>query len=155
MFPWLSPHSQFLWRLLLIFVYVLFMYIEIYYEKTKGVAIASIIAAFINVVLNYICIQRFGYIAATYTTMSSYMLMSMMHYLFLRNIFKIEPELKDVYDFKMLTLISIVLVISGGVLGQLYNYTFLRFALILVLLVIGLIKRNTIINTVKLLKNRE
>ena len=79
----------------------------------------------------------------------------MMHYLFLRNIFKIEPELKDVYDFKMLTLISIVLVISGGVLGQLYNYTFLRFALILVLLVIGLIKRNTIIDTVKLLKNRE
>ena len=138
-----------------IFVYVLFMYVEIYYEKTKGVAVASIIAAVTNVVLNYVCIQQFGYIAAAYTTMMSYMLMSIMHYLFLRKIFKSDPELKGVYDFRMLLLISIALVISGVVLGQLYNNSLLRFTLIAVLLIIGFIKRGTIINTVKLLKNRE
>lgn len=138
-----------------IFVYVLFMYVEIYYEKTKGVAIASIIAAFTNVLLNYICIQQFGYIAAAYTTMISYMLMSIMHYLFLRKIFKIEPDLKNVYDYRMLLLISIALVISGVVLSQLYKTTFLRVAFIAVLIVVGLIKKETILNTIKLLKNHK
>lgn len=138
-----------------IFVYVLFMYVEIYYEKTKGVAVASIIAAVTNVCLNYICIHQFGYLAAAYTTMISYMLMSLMHYVFLRRIFKTESELKNIYDFKMLFLISVALVVTGIVLVQLYNYMLLRYALIIVMLILGYIKRNTILSTIRLLKKHE
>lgn len=46
--------------------------IQNYYKKTAQVALGTILAMIINVVLNYICIMRFGYRAAAYTTAISY-----------------------------------------------------------------------------------
>lgn len=58
-------------------IYMLFLYTipactEYYYKKTKGIAALTFLAAVINVVLNYILIKKFGYIAAAYATLASY-----------------------------------------------------------------------------------
>lgn len=46
-----------------------------YYLKTKYVACGTIMAMLLNVILNYICILRFGYQAAAYTTAFSYFIL--------------------------------------------------------------------------------
>lgn len=49
--------------------------IQNYYKKTAYVAAGTILAMVINVILNYVCIIRFGYMAAAYTTAASYLIL--------------------------------------------------------------------------------
>lgn len=53
--------------------------LEYYHKKTVYISIGTIGAAIVNVVLNYVCIPRFGYIAAAYTTLFSYALYYVFH----------------------------------------------------------------------------
>ena len=52
-----------------IFVYSLYSTIEYYYQKTKSIALATTISAILNLLLNTVCIEKFGYYAAGYTTL--------------------------------------------------------------------------------------
>lgn len=56
----------------MIFAYSLYVNIEHYYKKTPYITVNTIIAAASNIVLNFIFIPRYGYIAAAYTTLASY-----------------------------------------------------------------------------------
>lgn len=49
--------------------------IQNYYKKTAYVAAGTILTMVINVILNYVCIIRFGYMAAAYTTAASYLIL--------------------------------------------------------------------------------
>ena len=119
-----------------IFIYVLFLNVEIFYEQNQFVAVASIIAAVVNVLLNYICINRFGYIAAAYTTMASYMLMAFLHYLFFLRIAKNHRELRGIYDVRSLFVCSFVLIAIGIWILFLYDYVLIRYIITLVVSVI-------------------
>ena len=46
--------------------------IQNYYKKTAQVALGTMLAMMVNVILNYVCILQFGYQAAAYTTAVSY-----------------------------------------------------------------------------------
>lgn len=66
--------------------YFMFLYtfpsgVEYYYAKTKYIAVGTGLAAVINIALNYICIERFGYVAAAYTTLATYLLYFVFHYI--------------------------------------------------------------------------
>ena len=65
--------------------FFLFLYyfpagVEYFYEKTRYIAAGSILAALINIILNYILLKRYGYIAAAYTTLAAYVLYFAFHY---------------------------------------------------------------------------
>jgi len=137
-----------------IYVYVLFLNVEIYYEQNQFVAIASIIAAVVNVVLNYLCIPLFGYLAAGYTTMISYMIMACLHYIFLRRILFQKTNLKQVFDFRFLFSASILLLMCGVMSLMLYHYMIIRYAVIIFLFVLLLIKRNIIFQLLKNFQSR-
>lgn len=49
--------------------------IQNYYKKTSYVAAGTIATMVVNVILNYVCILRFGYMAAAYTTAVSYFML--------------------------------------------------------------------------------
>ena len=49
--------------------------IQNYYKKTRYVAMGTIMAMILNVILNYVCILKFGYMAAAYTTAISYLIL--------------------------------------------------------------------------------
>ena len=63
------------------FLYTLPSAIEYYYEKTKYIAVGTVSAAIVNIVLNAIFIQKYGYVAAAYTTLFTYLLYFSFHYL--------------------------------------------------------------------------
>ena len=60
--------------LLLLFYSQLFINVEFYYEEKKKLVKASVGAAIANFVLNLVFIRWFGFIAAAYTTLISYLL---------------------------------------------------------------------------------
>lgn len=62
------------------FLYTFPSYVEYYYEKTKFIAMGTGLAALINIVLNAVCIRYFGYLAAAYTTLFTYLLYFIFHY---------------------------------------------------------------------------
>lgn len=70
------------------FLYTLPSSVEYYYAKTKFIAIGTGMAALINIVLNVIFIRQFGYLAAAYTTLVTYLLYFVLHYLIAWNIQK-------------------------------------------------------------------
>ena len=68
------------------FVYSLYVNIEFYHKKQKNIAFGTIIACVINIILNYILIPRFGYIAAAYTTLIGYISLYVIHYIFVKKL---------------------------------------------------------------------
>ena len=131
------------------FVYDIYASIEFYYGATKYVMYASVVGAVLNLILNMIFIQLYGFIAAAYTTLICYLVFMIMHYLFSRRVL-INQNIKDsVYDNRIVFLISLAVTIIG--LGSMatFPYTILRVLLVSVILVVCIIKRETIIGLIK------
>lgn len=79
-----------------IFAYSLYVNIEHYYKKTPYITVNTIIAAASNIVLNFIFIPKYGYIAAAYTTLASYFISFVLHSRYAR---KLEPNLYPLRQF--------------------------------------------------------
>lgn len=63
----------------MLFLYSIIIPSEYYKKKTVYVMLGTIIVALLNVILNYFFIIRFGFIAAAYTTLVSYILYLLLH----------------------------------------------------------------------------
>ena len=104
------------------FLYNFYVNIELHLKKTHFVAIGSAGAAITNVVLNFIFIPKFGYVAAAYTTLVSYFLLLIGHFLITRFVFHIKLY-NTVFMFGSLLLSFAV----GLLLVYLYNYNLIRY----------------------------
>ena len=84
----------------------LYSNILIYYKKTKYVMYGSLIAAILNIILNAIFIPIYGYMAAAYTTLFGYIVMSLIEALWAiklhRNVSGTNDSVYD--DLKVLIL---------------------------------------------------
>ena len=137
------------------FIYTLFVDIEIYYGANKMIAIASCFAAALNLLLNYIFIPLYGYVAAAYTTLFSYFTTMLLHYIFMLFTLKRNNQTQAFFNIPIIIVFSIIfLSVSFGALFF-YNTTLVRIA-VFVLMILGVIfSRNRIINTIKLIVNRQ
>ena len=113
-----------------VFSYNLFAVVEFYYEKTKMIMVASVLAAGLNILLNYIFIRIYGYYAAGYTTLFCYIIYSIGHYLFMRSVTRQEMGGIRIYNTKQLGLISIVFTGLGFLFLLTYSCDPARYALI-------------------------
>ncbi len=68
------------------FLYTLYVQVEYYYKKTQFLMLGTSMAAIINVILNYIMIKKYGYVAAAYTTLFSYICYFFFHFCISRKI---------------------------------------------------------------------
>ncbi len=80
----------------IIFAYSLYVNVEHYYKKTPYITINTVIAAVSNVILNFIFIPQYGYVAAAYTTLVSYLISFILHSRYAR---KLEPDLFPLRQF--------------------------------------------------------
>ncbi len=128
-----------------LFAYHMFATVSFYFEKTKFVMVASSVAAILNIILNYIFIPRFGFLAAGYTTLVCYLVYTSCHYFLMAKVCDKELNGDRVYDMRIISLIFISFMVTGFVMMATYNYTIIRYSLILLGLVAMFIKRKTII----------
>lgn len=80
----------------IIFMYTLYVNIEHFYKRTVYISINTLTAAVINIILNYIFIPYFGYVAAAYTTIVAYVVSLFMHASYAK---KLEKELYPIKIF--------------------------------------------------------
>lgn len=129
------------------FLYPLFGNIEFYFEENKFVTLASIGGAIVNVILNWLAIPLWGYIAAAYTTLICYILYAFGHYIFMKFILKKHGVLEDVYNNKFIFLLSLSVIVLMIIMTLIYNNFVLRYLVVLVVLIIAVINRKNIVNT--------
>ncbi|BCZ28025.1 polysaccharide biosynthesis protein [Claveliimonas bilis] len=127
------------------FLYTIFVNIETYFEKTQYVMYVSGTCSIINIILNYFGIIYFGYISCAYATLVSYILFSIGHYYFMkRTLEKNDIKSSEIVDSKMLIFISILIIIITILFICLYNYYILRWAVIGMLVLLIVMKREKI-----------
>lgn len=128
-----------------IFIYTLFGNIEFYFEKKGYVAIASISSAILNLLLNLVLIPLFGYLAAAYTTLACYIILSILHYCFMKKILRNNLNRKSIYDERIIFIVSLFMIIItiGAVL--LYPITLFRYLLISILIIIPLLRKKKLL----------
>ena len=110
--------------------------ILVYLKKTKMVMVSSAIAAALNVVLNYIMINAYGYMAAAYTTLISYIVMALLLSVWANREFKKHiKEVDFVYDNKLILAISIMTLIVSLFAISIYDYAIVRYAVAAVIFI--------------------
>lgn len=131
------------------FLYSFFATFEFYYEKKTYIAVSTSAGAVVNIILNYIFIDIFGYYAAGYTTLICYIIYAACHYIFMRKICKKNLDNAKPYSLKKIIFVSLMFLILGFVFLITYSNIWLRYGLIAVLLAVSVIKRSSIINFAK------
>lgn len=113
-----------------IFMYSLFSNIEYYFQKTGFIAIATCLSALFNLILNFICIRKYGYYAAGYTTLFCYICLAIFHFVFARIILKEQKIKKFIYDMKLIIILSIVVIIGMIIFAMTYRFVIVRYAIL-------------------------
>lgn len=113
------------------FLYTLYVNVEQFNKKTIGMAVATMIAAAINYMLNYILIPKIGYLAAAYTTLSGFLALLAMH------IFLVyRMGMGRVYNIKYVILAVLTGIVSMIGITCSYNHLFVRTILIIIYLIL-------------------
>jgi len=108
-------------------MYFIFANVIYYFKQPKYVMVGSVLAAILNIVLNYYFIPKYGYIAAGYTTLISYAFQTVMNYWAMRKVMG-----RNIYNTKFLIFISVVIILTGLMLSLVYSNMVLRIILLAV-----------------------
>lgn len=132
-----------------IFVFQRYINVEMYYEKTGSISTMSILVALLNIVLNYFCIRKWGYMAAGYTTLASYILFAVCHYFIVQKISKTKCEGHIIFHAKNLVITGFAfLIISFGIMW-LYDYALARYIVAAILAVFAYLKKDVFMWMIK------
>lgn len=133
--------------------YDLFAKFAFYYEKTKFVMVASVIGAVLNIVLNYIFIGKYGYVAAGYTTLACYIVYAVGHYTFMNKVCDQKCGGLRPYKLKYILGISIGFILIGCMLLLTYRTIWARYSLIIAMFGIMIVQKKKILQLIKSLIN--
>lgn len=122
--------------LLLLYYSQLFINVEFYYEEKRSLVIASLGSLFVNVILNWLLIPRYGFVIAGYTTWISYIIFAYANYIAMKKIFKKKNIDDDLYDYKTLVLIMILFTVLSFLGVVLYAYILARILVVAVVLIV-------------------
>ena len=107
------------------FVYSLYVNIEFYHKKQKNIDIGTTLACIINIILNYIFIPKYGYIAAAYTTLVGYIVLYIVHYRFVKKL-----GVTGWYDNKFFLKLLFISLIYMFICNYLYTLSIVRYFVI-------------------------
>lgn len=134
------------------YCYDLFAKFAFYYEKTSFIMIASVGGAVMNIILNYIFINKYGYVAAGYTTLVCYILYAIGHYIFMNKVCNEKCKSGCPYKLKYILLIAIVFIAISFSLLFSYSNKVVRYGIVLCFFSILFIKKDSLVRVVKIFK---
>lgn len=130
------------------FMYIFFYDVEYFHKETKYIAFASISAAAVNFILNFIFIPYFGYIAASVTTAVGYFVLLVIHYICMKKLDK-----RKIYDEKTIGTVCVLVAAYAAIMFALIDFMLLRYVLtVLVMLIIIYKQRRHILQFMKVLR---
>lgn len=98
------------------YIFQHYEHIELHLKKTWYISFGTVVAAGINIVLNYVFVQLYGFVAAAYTTLFCYFVLMILHHFISRYVLKLH-----LYDDKFMYLAVLVTGILGVMFMTLYD----------------------------------
>ena len=114
----------------------LYSNILVYYKKTKYIMFAAIAAGVVNVALNLVAIPLFGYGAAAYTTLASYIILAVSQQAWATKACRERGRMEPVYEDGKLGALSLTCIAATMAGIILYQTNVLRYVTCAVLLVL-------------------
>lgn len=115
-----------------LFLYTLPVGVEYYTKNTKYIAFGSMLTAILNVVLNYFGIKYYGYEAAADTTLISYIVLLVIHWVIANRIFSLER----IFDLKWLMALVAAVIVWGTFCRSTQDIWLVRYGAYAVIFVI-------------------
>lgn len=151
-----SDYAEAMWvvppvamSILLLFYAQLFINVEFFYEEKTLLVWGSIGSALLNIVLNWLLIPVFGYVAAGYTTLVSYIAFAAANYFTMKVIFKRRGITGDYFNIPVLVVIFLVFAALSFAAMALYNLPLIRYIIIGAVLLALVIFRKHVTKFVK------
>ena len=113
--------------------------ILVYYKKTKVIMVASITAAISNLILNYIFIQIYGYKAAAYTTLFSYIILTLIEGILATKVYKRVTKNNMIYMNGGIVSICTITLLFIMLALLFYKMYIIRYTVCVIILIITLI----------------
>lgn len=129
-----------------IFLYSVLSFPEFYYEKTQFLAFASFGAAILNVILNFIFIKKYGFVAAGYTTLICYIIYSIGHYIVGKRILSQNIHGASMVNEQFTLIISIGVIVVCIVGNFLIPYRLVRYVMIGIIFMIFILNRERVVS---------
>ena len=129
--------------------YYIYANIVYYYKKPKYVMIGSLTAVVLNIVLNYIFIKQWGYMAAGYTTLFCYAVQALIDYIAMRKVVG-----RSVYNMKVVIALSAAVVAVSIASVFVYDNTIVRYSILSAVIILIIVFRKKIIAALKF-RNRK
>ncbi len=130
-----------------VLLFNLFAPVEHFSLKTKFIGIASIISAIANILLNYIFIGLYGYLAAGYTTLVCYIIYAFAHWLYMKKCCCDQGNI-TIFDDKRIVIMAIAVCFIAIVSTFLYRYIVLRYVLIFLIVTFVVTNKKVIVGIV-------
>lgn len=131
------------------FMYTTFANVEFFYNQNKFTMFISMGGALLNIVLNYIFINLYGYIAAAYTTLFCYVFFALSHYVYMTSSVKRFLKIEKVFNTTRLVLLSVVILVIGLLVVFVYEWIWIRYAIIVLVCGLAYLSRNRILSILK------
>lgn len=113
-----------------VFVYMLFANVEMFYNRNQGISVISMVCTLVNVGLNWWAIPRYGYLAAGWTTLVSYVLLTLLHFLLMKRACRKEGIQEPIFPMGKICIITAAeLAASVGIMA-LYPLGWVRYGVI-------------------------
>ncbi len=123
--------------------YNIYANIEFYYKKTAYIALSTVIATVVNIILNLILISKFSFVGAAYATLISYIVLILMHYCGYKRCQK-----EQVYNNKIIVLITVVCIIVCLLCNLVYFSFAIRYIIIGGIFVIFVWRRKDVVKVI-------
>ena len=137
-----------------IFLYNILATPQFYFEKTSFLMVSSILAAVVNLGLNYIFIKQYGYVAAGYTTLVCYVLYSIGHAIVSCKVMKEFIPDKTLFDYKCVVGLSVLVIFAGIGCNFLFYYKIVRYGLLVFFGVVAFVKIDLLMSNIIGLKKK-
>ena len=109
----------------------------------------------LNILLNFIFINLYGYIAAAYTTLFCYMFFAMSHYIYMTHSVKHFLKIGRVFNTTRLVLLSVGIVVLGVLVVFVYEWIWIRYAIIVLVCGTAYLSRNRLIAVLREIKTNK
>lgn len=128
--------------------YNVFSNVEFYFDANKFTMVLSSIGAVLNIILNYIFIYLYGYVAAGYTTLVCYIVFTIGHFIYSQRVAKKKTG-EAVFSSRNIFILSAAMTAASVVTTILYSYTAIRYTLLVIGIALVIVFRNRLIGIVK------
>lgn len=117
----------------LIYLYAFFTTYLMYLKKTGTIAVNTMIAAILNIILNYFLIPRYKAYGAAYATIISYAVLFILQYM------AMNKQGRAVFDLKSIGMGITIIVVYGGLFYCIKENGIIRYGIVAIMLVIAFV----------------